>query len=256
MTKSKCRKVIQIFIWFFCTALLTVLTGCAACSYKGYSGNYPDLYTVAINSLLWNKGHSDKTDRFCDSEINILEKDEIGRILYIYYEDYYVGDTISFSSLIISQYSVDGYVYYYEDCNCLIKEQIAYTAELNEFSGEEIEELKKANDWGKELDLSKCIKKQVVREKQGLPYNEEIKSKVKQKFKSDEGNTFIDYLTNDINGNFILYGVVRAFEKQSDYFVAFVNSEGEIIDWLIPENLYAYQEELKNFKQKNGWQFK
>lgn len=170
MIKSRCRKVIQIFVWFFCTALLTVLTGCAACSYKGYSGNYPDLYTVAINSLLWNKGHSDKIDRFCDSEINILEKDEIGRILYIYYEDYYDGGTISFSSLIIAQYLADDYVYYYEDCNYLIKEQEFYADELSEFSREEIEELKKANDWDKELDLSKCIKKQVVREKQGLPF--------------------------------------------------------------------------------------
>lgn len=232
--------------------MLAPITGCF---YKGYSGEYPELFTVAINSLLWNKGHSDLTDKYCDSEIKVLEKDEYGRTLYMYYEDYYVGDTISFSALIISQYSLDGYVYYYEDCNYLIKEQEMRSKELREFSQEEIANLKKANDWGKELVLTKCTKKQIVRKKQRIPNNEKaIRRKVIERYNAKDGNTFVDYLTNDVNGYFIFYGLVRYIDKsENDYYVAIANAQGDIIDWLVPNNLYNYQEELKSFKQKNGW---
>ena len=253
MIMNKCKKAIKLLAGIFCNAFLLILTGCAGC-YKGYTGNTPDLYTVAINSVLWNKGHSDQSDKYCDSEIKVLEEDKFGRILYTYYEDYYVGDTISFSSLIVSQYSVDGYVYYYEDCNYLIKEQEANTHVLNDFSQKEIDNLKKANDWGKEIDLSKCIKKQIVRNKQGVPTDTKaIESKVIERLNVKNGLISIDYLTSDTNGNFILYGVVCSVGKQDDYFVAFANSGGNIVDWLVPQDLYAYQEELKNFKLKNGW---
>lgn len=257
MTKRKCRKVIQIFVWFFCTALLTVLTGCAACSYKGYSGNYPDLYTVAINSLLWNGGHSTGADRYCDSEIKVLEKDEFGRILFTYYEKEFGMGTRSIFALIVSQYSEDGYVYYYEDCNYLNAEPEKHITS-QQFSQEEIENLKVENDWDKEINLVKCTKKDIIREKRSLPTDKEaIKEAAVLKLNSGaiKENICVFYLTSDNKCNFIAYGTVVNVDYEL-YFVAFVNSEGEIIDWLIPENLYAYQEELKNFKQKNGWQFK
>lgn len=253
MIKSKCKKAIKIFAGFFCADFLMILTGCVSC-YKGYSGNNPDLYTVAINSVLWNKGNSDLADKFCDSEIKVLEEDEFGRILYTYYEDYYSGGGISFSSLIVSQYSVDGYVYYYEDCNYVIKEQERYAPKLEEFSPEEIDNLKKANDWDKELDLSKCVKKQIVRNKQGIPADTKaIERKVLERFNLKNSLINMHYLTGDTNGNFILYGVVRPYDKQNDYFVAFADSDGNILDWLVPQNMFAYQEELKTFKLKNGW---
>ncbi len=252
MLRSSCQKVVVILFAILSATFIMNLTACSNFFYKGYSGSNPDLYTVAINSLLWNKGHSNKSAKYCDSEISILENDEFGRTLFTYYEDYYTD--ISFSSLIIMQSSVDGYVYYYEDLNYLIKEQIAYSHTLEEFSQEEIDYLKEVNDWGKELDLSKCIKKQTIRNKQDVPTDTKtIEHEVREQFNVEDENIFINYLTSANNKNFVFYGAVRRVKEDNIYFAAFVNSEGEIIDWLVPQNLYSYQEELKNFKLKNGW---
>ena len=258
MIKNRCGKIIKILAGIFCAALLTVLTGCVGCGYKGYSGNNPDLYTVAINSLLWNSGHSSGADRIIESKIEVLEKDEHGRTLFTYHEIYYDGGTRTISSLCISQGTYDGYVYYYEDTNYLIKEQEQDSRQYLIFQQEEIDYLKRINDWNTEIDLSKCTKKGIIREKQNLPTDKEaIKEAAALKYNITEGNKNICvyYLTSDNNGNFIAYGSVINVNYEL-YFVAFVNSEGDIIDWLVPENLYAYQEELKSFKQKNGWQFK
>ncbi|MDE6661571.1 MAG: hypothetical protein K2J93_07095, partial [Anaeroplasmataceae bacterium] len=68
--------------------------------YKEYTGEHPHLYTEAINSLLWTYGHSTAADKFCNSEIEIIEEDEFGRVLFEYNEKYYIGDLV-FSSLLI-----------------------------------------------------------------------------------------------------------------------------------------------------------
>ena len=250
MKEYKCKKVIKILAGIICASFLMILTGCKGCSYNDYSGEHTDLYTVAVNSILWNEGHSSSADRFYDAEIEILETDTYGRVLYTYYEK--THDTIAFSSLIITQYSSGGYVYYYEDYNYLIKEQELYSLELQRFGQEEIENLKTLNDWGKELNLKKCTKKEIIRDKQRIPTNErEIEEKVCLKF-GLAANSYIGlwYLTSDTGGNFIVYG---DNSNNNIRFAAFVNSEGNVIDWLVPQNLFAYQEELKNFKLKNGW---
>ena len=76
--------------------ILLCITGC---KYKGYSGDYPNLYTVAINSVLWNNGHSFSADKYADSKIEIIDEDKYGRIMFTYYEKYYAGADISFSAL-------------------------------------------------------------------------------------------------------------------------------------------------------------
>ena len=61
--------------------------------------------------------------------------------MFTYYEKYYKGADVSFSTLIICQYSNEEEVYYYEDINYIVKEQALYSPNLNEFSDEEIEYL-------------------------------------------------------------------------------------------------------------------
>ncbi|MDE7380101.1 MAG: hypothetical protein K2N14_03515 [Clostridia bacterium] len=239
-----------LIVPFFCVCALTILF--CGCGHKDYRGKYPDLYTAAINSVLWNYGHSSGADFYCDSEIEILEKDEYGRTLYTYYEDMHRID--SSSSLIISQYSSEGYVYYYEDKNFCIKKQEPYSAKLQEFSQTEIEYLKSINDWGKELNLDKCTKKEIIRKKQDIPTDtKKIESEAIAIFNlSDTGYVKLGYLTSDADGNYIVDGYIGS-DTDSIHFVTLLNSEGEVIDWLVPNDLYNYQEELMNFKQKNGW---
>ena len=108
------RKIKLIIL--FPIFILLILTGC---TYKGYTGDYSNLYTVAINSILWNNGHSFSADKYINPHIEIIDEDMYGRVMFTYYEKYYAGANISFSALIICQNSNDKYVFYYEDVNSL-----------------------------------------------------------------------------------------------------------------------------------------
>ncbi len=84
--------------------VMLIFTIClTSCNYKGYSGNHSDLFSAATNSVLYLNGYSWKADYKCDPRIEIIEEDNYGRILFSYYEKYYKGANISFSSLIICQ---------------------------------------------------------------------------------------------------------------------------------------------------------
>lgn len=227
------------------------------CGYKGYSGEHHDLYTVAINSLLWNNGHSYDAERVTDSQIEILEKDNYGRILYTYQEAYYSGAKMTFSALLISQCSLNGFVYYYEDFNFIIKQQELYSAEISCFSFEDITYLKSLNDWDKDIDFEKCVKKEISNVKNNIPFNNEtITQKVINEFKltDSEYNLFLDYLTDDIRDNFLFYGSIMKFNENDIYFVGLIDSDYNDIKFLVPSNLYSYQEELIKFKRDNGWE--
>lgn len=234
--------------------ILTVMFFCG-CSYK-YTGDYPDLYSVAINSILWNNGHSYGADRAIDAEIDIIEKDDYGRTLYTYYEKYYAGAEISFSALLIAQSSADGYIYFYEDYNFIIKKQELYSSNKISFTQEEIDNIKTLNDWNKELNLEKCIKKVIAVTKCEIPYEvQTLEEKIIDNFDLGDKNynLFIDYLTDDNNGNFIIYGSIIKFNAEDIYFAAIVNSAENKIAYFVPENIYNYREEFITFKTENGW---
>ncbi len=241
--------LLPIFALFFSTG----------CTYKGYSGDYSDLYTVAINSVLWNNGHSFSADKYANPQIEIIDKDTYGRTLFMYYEKYYAGADISFSSLIICQKSTDKEVFYYEDDNYIIKEQLLYAQNIEKFGNEEIEQLKAANDWNQEINLDKCVKKEIIKRKQSIPNEQEVKNKVIDNFhlKNGEYSLFIDFLTgNSYDSNFIIYGYIRKNENDGIYFIGLVERDEESflkLSILVPLNGYDYKTEFIEFKEKNNW---
>ena len=240
---------LKTFIFACCFSFVLILF--AGCGYIEYSGPHADLYTVAINSVLWNCGHSRKTDFFKDSEIEIIETDEFGRTLYRYEETCYNLRSLWFSALIVSQYTFDDQVYYYEDFNYIVKDRdISRT-----FEQDEIEQLKAINDWGKPLNADKCIGKTITNSKPKNAAAEAVKDKLIKEYNLSFGNygSSIDYLTEDNNSNIIFYGVIEQ-RNGEDYifFVAFVSADGDI-KLFTPSDLYNYNEELKAFKEENGW---
>ncbi len=254
MKNINLKHILKFMIMGF-LMLLVMMTGCG---YKGYSKQETDLYTVAVNSVLWNNGYSFGADFVRDPKIEILEKDEYGRILFTYYEKYYSGGDLSFSALIILQQTLNEFVYYYEDYNYIIKKQFKTVSE-QPFSQENIEYLKSNNDWGNEIKLNKCIKKEINNKKQKIPFDKKvIEDKVIEEFslKGENHTLFLHYLTNDKVNNFIGYGAVRKNTNQFDYFVYFVKSindnAGEIY-FFTPTNLFDYQDEFISFKKSNGW---
>ena len=242
-----------IVLAIFVTFVSIFFVGCG----YGYSGEYADLYTVAINSVLWNLGHSYGADFARNSDIEIIEQDEFGRTLFSYHEKYYSGGGMAFSALIVSQYSTDELVYYYEDCNYIIKKQEPYASNLQDFEIEQVEQLKAINDWGKPINEDKCISKTISKSKQKVL---DVESAVIEKVLTendlslDRYNAFAHYLTDDKNGNYIVYGVIKQIRDEDDiYFVAFVSEDNEKIEVLVPSDLYNYTSELVNFKKENGW---
>lgn len=236
-----------------------IIIFCSSCGYKGYAGDYIDLYTVAINSVLWNNGHSYGADRAIDSKLELIEEDTFGRKLFTYYESYYSGAKLSFSALLISQYASEEYVYYYEDYNYILLEQELYASAIKNFANEDIEYLKIQNDWDKEINLDKCIKKEISNTKQQIPIESQIiKEKAVEKFGLMEGkfNIFMDMLTYDSEGNFILYGsIIKSYEDEDIYFATLVmpNDNSQDIEFFVPLDIYNYHEEFIKFKQENGW---
>lgn len=231
-----------------------------SCRSHNYLGKYPDLYTVAINSVLWNNGHSYGADREIDSSIEVIEQDDYGRTMFVYYERYYAGAKLSFSALIISQYSSNGLVYYYEDYNFLILKQELFIND-NQFSKEDFEKLKLLNDWNKKLNLSKCVNKEIICDKPKIPGDSKlIKDKIIEDYNLEDKryNLFMDYLTSDAESNFIIYGSIILLDGEDDrYFVSHIKIQENgqvIINSFSPSNLYEYQQELRDFKIQHNWQ--
>lgn len=236
--------------------ILLCITGC---KYKGYSGDYPNLYTVAINSVLWNNGHSFSADKYADSKIEIIDEDKYGRIMFTYYEKYYAGADISFSALIICQYSNEKEVFYYEDINYIVKEQTKYAQSIKEFEDEEIEQLKTVNDWNREINFDKCIKKEITKTKPNIPYEKEVKNKITEEFNlnNESYNLFVNFLTSDSNDtNFIIYGFINISSEDGIYFIGLVENDKESlsdIKFLVPLSVYDYKTEFIEFKINNKW---
>lgn len=245
--------ITKIFVVILCAMLQLSLFGC---QYRGYKGKYNDLYTTAINSILWNNGYSYGADRVIDSSIEVLEIDSFGRTLFTYHEKYYNNSNISFLALIITQYSDSKNVYYYEGDNYIIKKQEIYNSEIKTFDENEIIALKQENDWNEELLIDNCTKKQIINSKLKPSIDEEVLKEQLKKYYNirEDCNIIVDLLTTDIKKNSILYGSIYKYNEQEYiYFIVFVNGNNECIDFLLPNDVYNYKHELTEFADKNGW---
>lgn len=196
---------------------LIILT---SCSYNGYSGGHLELYTVAINSVLWLNGHSWSADFECDPQIEIID----------------------------------------EDINYIVKEQVIYSQNLEEFSDNEIEHLKLMNDWNKEINYDKCIKKEITKSKANVLYEKEIKKQIADEFNLMNGqySLFMDFLTSNLdNSKFVIYGYIRKNEGEGIYFIGLVENEKDLfkqLNTLVPLNVYDYQTEFIEFKAIQNWE--
>lgn len=253
--KIKKMTVTIIFISLFAIFLV----GCDSTKNKG---EYPELYSIAVNSLLGVLGYNSHGD----VSIEIIEEDSFGRKLFSYSE----GETYS---LLISQKTNEPYVYYYPDYNFISKK---WEGEGTSFTKEEVEDLKRKNDWDKELNESKSIKVEITRKKTKTEIHIEDKDfetifKSVAQSKGYKGNDTIFrsaiYCTSDMYGRALYYawGVGRdvngeGVNQHSLYMdlklIIIFNPDGSYnIDTSIMElsDMYNYQDALKAFKELNKW---
>jgi len=234
---------------------LILMTGCR--KYPSYDtsfmGGYSDLCSMAVNSLIGTKGYMGGEVPM-PANIKIIEEDDYGRKLFIYYE----GNEYS---LLISQKSDEEYVYFYPDYNFIITLNSVSDIGLQItdetiFAPEEIEKLKEYNDWDKKIDMEKCIKVEIVDEKGKGPIEFEVVEPIYYELLGDDSYDAkyrTIFLATDDYGRSIYefygtggYGMIALIRPDGTY------DEAKGVMKLMRDE-YNYQDKLKRFKELNDW---
>ena len=148
-------------------------------------------------------------------------------------------------------------MFFYEDINYIIKEQTLYSKDIEKFADDKIEYLKLINDWNKEINYDKCIRKEISKAKQKIPNEKEIHNFLAKKYAlvDREYSLFMDYLTNNIDEQkYIVYGYIRKNDKEGIYFIGLVEMGDSInLNTIIPSNVFDYKAEFVELKKINNW---
>lgn len=274
---KKFQKVI-LFIILICLTTVS-FSSCKSCNYQGYKGDYPELYTEAVYSILTANGYGNPgAESVGDPEIAVLETDEYGRVLFAYHEENHLF------AICIAQKSDENFVYYYPDFNFIIKAdyKYGYSNDINKylansFTEDDIKNLKTLNDFDKTFNESKCIKTAITHLKESPSINKNIEQKFKVLCKKyakkcgckgeDSVYRYANFCTYDDYGRmlFYIYGIHRDVNgegisptSKTKYFnLAIIFNS----DWSYDEtkcileimNISNYQDDLKEFKQLNYW---
>ena len=226
--------------------ILSLLLLCGCDRFHPYKGDRYDLLTIVFNCLPGAQG-----SQFMKPEgpvLEVIEEDEFGRVLFYYYEN----REISTHSLIISQKSDKNNVYYYDNVNFI-------SNDVNEFSNEEIDELKRINNWNNALEIKKMIKKKIVKEENQPKINEKkVFTTVVNDFVGNE-NTFnsCDYITSDYYGKHLY--MFRYYDLENTINIGLIIFDDKFIannkSILILEEYYNYQYKLIELKENNNWTY-
>ncbi len=231
-----------------------------------YSGNDADLYTEAIYSILGADGMRKGLHGYLDIFLDVIDQDEYGRRLFAYSEGFIINSYPSF--LFVSQKTENGMVYYYPDYNFIISDesQSSQDEEVSsenandkqkswwklDFPDNQIDELKQVNDWGKEINIEKCISQVVVQQKED-PLNKTDKNALYEEFLGEhrnDGYVYVIYSTKDDEGK-LLYYMRDRLDSVHDYRMLIVDGDAHYCQKITDPT--AYQEELAAFKREHNW---
>ena len=259
---KKIRKVTMII------ALVIIINlGISGCGGRYYRGDYPELFTVALNSLLGASGVA--PNLIDDPEIIVLEKDSYGRTLFMYDEGGWFG-----VSILISQKSDGNYVYFYPHYNFIIFEAFSEMTSRIARNGlrkehlypeiiAQINELKQKNDWNYELDLERSTRREIE-----VYYNFDRKGPVRDEVLLELYNIalgddawenplrfYVNFLTTDDYGRSVYLGTGGEWDNQR-HVVMFFQPDGyfdEEKGVMELKDMFGYQTALREFKELNDW---
>lgn len=126
-----------------------------------YEGEHPDLYTVAVNNVFGARGYMSNGESVYDPDIEVIEKDSYGRILFFYDEHFSFGTAL----VIMQAYDENKVSYYLDHCYhpYTYSEDSPYDATYRDlFTEKEISDLKELNDWNKPINGEKCTSSSIV----------------------------------------------------------------------------------------------
>lgn len=261
--RRKMKKTISLLI---IAILLIACTSCNGYQYE-YTGENAGLYTVAVNSLLGARGF--KSGDVKDPLIEIMEEDDYGRIMFLYYEGIMINN-YDYALIIVQKIESD-YVYYYPDYNFIVAavdytspqdkttqdyEYVYYYPQFQyraKFKVEQVNKLKEDNDWNKEPDENKCFKQAVINEKVSPLQKKEQRELHSELFKNEKpySESLIIFLTQDNFGRSV-YFVRSNWTRAAEFMIIIIYPNGEKKSIKLV-NYYNYQDELKAFKEQNNW---
>lgn len=232
------KTLIFIFIFY-----IVFLTACE--SGTRYEGDKYAFFTEAMHSLISCRGWIHGNAKI-GPQITKIEEDDYGREFFLYYENYYY--------YMISQKKDDNYVYYYEDFNYVS------CSDFHNLKDESIANLKDLNDWGRELDLGKCVKKSIIKNRKELEKKFD-KSKIGEIINETYYNNFniqvCTYITSNGEKQLIL---IEGYKEQTRTNLLLIINENYQFStnciYEIDDESYwlnDYQEDLREFKEKNKW---
>ena len=252
------KRKLSILILVFFT--LITLTGCPYRFKNYYHQDTNDLHSVASNSLLGVRGS------FYDI-ITILEEDDFGRVFFAF-----VVEGRLFSVL-ISQKTTETHSYFYSGYNFMLTDLRYVPLSYSEifflsseemvdlvhrvFSQEEINEMKLANDWNKEINNNRLFGVEIVRRKNNNAVSERLQRRAYDMIFGGYEISFLSsfsiLLTTDTDGN-SLY-VMRGGADFGNLYLVMFDRRNNI---LATERLlcqWNYQGQLRKFKLNSGWAF-
>jgi len=214
-----------------------------------YSGKNKNYFSMAIYSLLGVSGRD--TDK-----IEILEIDEYGRVLFSFYSsEILFGGEKGIYSIMVCQKTDEKNTYFYPDY------QFVFANSEEKISEQDINLLRRRNDWGKELDESKMVKVKNTEKKRNV--GSSISSREKKIFEGlidfETRMVILTRLGMDKEKRNLYYVSVR--DKENDYaferaYILILN-EDNTFDGNVclqeVKNPWNYQDQLKAFKELNDW---
>ena len=254
--------------FFVCFAglLLLQLTGCFLLLSPDdyiYKGDYPEVLTVAINSIIGTRGYNvSEIVEFPD--ILALETDDFGRSLFLYYENVV--------SLIIIQQNDEEFVYYYPYYNHIsirrlpmginISDSLSMDDIEKSFTIEAILDFKSKNDWNQPINFDKAIRTEIVTVKNDIdgPIN---KRSITHTYNTVFGENAIRnpnavFFITDNYKRSIYTAIIRdgfAGDGRRTVIMLFqpdgsLDAERGVMEL---NDLYQYQDDLKAFMEQNEW---
>ncbi|MDR2546285.1 MAG: hypothetical protein LBC96_02085 [Lachnospiraceae bacterium] len=231
-----------------------VFSGCTGCGPSIYYGDYPELYSIVISSVISADGYG---EHYVSREITILDEDDFGRKLFSYRE---VPSRLQGSSLHISQASDEQFAYFYPHFNFIL-------SSTDEFDEEEVLELRRRNDWGKEIDLSQCVKVRITDHKGNGPLTQDETRRFHEWIQGDIAivRPTIIYFISDMYGRSLYLGLGKErarFDKEGNMSIQKIDammmfnpngSYNRDTGWFELDDMWNYQEKLKQFMEMNNW---
>ena len=255
-------KAVALSILFFVCACFFV-----GCTYKGYKGDTPELYTVAWNNIPTLYGYMSNGEVSYDASVKVLEKDGQGRVLFTYTEDY----TEKSCYVLIMQRADDMYAYYYpDDCYVFIFAEEG----LPNLDGEEVAKLKSLNDWNKPIDEGKGEAAKIIRKKpEGkIKVSDYYFESIVREYHESYGRyihpknvsfvAYYDFMRADDYGRelYVLYTRFYEYAEKIEVcynfvFLVVVNPDKsyDSSTVILLEDRTATQEDMKKIKAKNDW---